>query len=134
MVRSLERGRQKEEGKGKRPKNFVQSKDAALRLAETVADTQEEQSLKRLQRHRQTVQAIATKSHSKMPKKTGSQSRLKEVKATLAAEAARAKREKAKQKKQALKAAKLKPADNRTLKTAGDVDRKPIRKRVAFAD
>lgn len=115
---------------GKKPKHFVDDKDAALKLAEVVATAQEDKSHEKVERHHQIAQAAAAK-----PKKTASVSdskqKLKDIKASLAAEAARAKREKAKQRKHA-KQGKTTSSDTSILKTDMPTKVKP-RKRVSFA-
>ncbi|TFY60043.1 hypothetical protein EVJ58_g5392 [Rhodofomes roseus] len=115
--------------KDRKPKQFLDSKDEALRLAHSVAATQEGISKKKVERH---TQHEGTKATPPPQKKSKSKDKLKQVKAALATEAANAKREKAKARKQA------KSTDNASGQPRGEELRaepsiRP-RKRVKFAD
>jgi len=111
----------------KKHKNFVDDKNTALRLAETVAVAQEAQANKKVERQHQL--ATATKPKKKTASKSERKKRLDEVKTALAERAARAKREKAKSRKHAKAGADQESLHDATPKS----NNKGPRKRVSFA-
>ncbi|CAL1703129.1 unnamed protein product [Somion occarium] len=90
--------------KGKKQKVFVERKDAALALATSIAEAQEEKSKDKAARHHQ--HELAQKTSGASGRKHGSVSskdRLKQAKAAILAEKSQAKKEKAKQKQAKLR-------------------------------
>ncbi|KAI0927780.1 hypothetical protein AcW1_005210 [Taiwanofungus camphoratus] len=115
----------------KKSKSFLEDKDVALEIANSVAAAQEDKSLKKVERHLQT-QNSSTASGTKRVVSTGSKAKLKQVKAALASEAARAKREKAKKRKEA-KTTKFDSGDSPVLPEQNSKSKPQNRKRVCFA-
>ncbi|CCM04542.1 uncharacterized protein FIBRA_06723 [Fibroporia radiculosa] len=116
----------------KKPKQFLTS-DAALKLAESISETQESVSHKKVERHQQLAHIVAEKSKNKAAKSRQPNTKLKEAKAVAIAAAARAKKEKANSRKQAKIAITSKA--HRSVDEAGDGMKhvsKPV-KHVSFA-
>ncbi|KAI0344947.1 hypothetical protein BDW22DRAFT_1353767 [Trametopsis cervina] len=116
--------------RGKQPKTFVDSKNAALDIASSVAGTVEEKSKKRIAQKRQATQKqTSPKSDSKF--RPSSKDKLREVKATLKIERARAKRSKTKAQKNGGKCGAISPPLDASKGLERDAELP--RKRVSFA-
>ncbi|KZT74102.1 hypothetical protein DAEQUDRAFT_761550 [Daedalea quercina L-15889] len=119
--------------KDRKPKQFLESKDEALKLAQSVAIIQDDISKQKVKRHIQRVETTSASS-----KKHTSKEKLKQVKAGLASEAAKAKREKARARKQAKKVKRDTSTGDTHIKTPGNKSQpEPAarpQKRVNFAD
>ncbi|KAH8100371.1 hypothetical protein BXZ70DRAFT_186849 [Cristinia sonorae] len=137
----------KSETSGKRKKVFVDHQDAALDLAKSIGEVQEDKAKKkvdRLHHHQRTKDSSGNSPGDRKARSSSSaKQRLKQVKAALVADRARAKKEKAKLRKEARKsgtspssATEVNPQPNSDTPTSkGDETqgRTKSRKRVAFA-
>ncbi|KAI8974206.1 hypothetical protein BD414DRAFT_580898 [Trametes punicea] len=86
-------------GNNNKTKIFVESKDAAIDLAKSVAHAEEQKFRAKVQAHQSKASAQEISSEQKH--KVTSKARLERAKAAVAAQAARAKRDKAKLRKKA---------------------------------
>jgi len=117
--------------RGKKEKKFVESKDAALELASSIAGTLEENSSKKVAKNRQIAQT--TVSRSEIKSRSSSKAKLHEVKAALKIEKARAKREKMRARK-SVRGEVSTAASSGSFSTLIRQNGSPtMRKRVAFA-
>ncbi|CAL1703130.1 unnamed protein product [Somion occarium] len=89
--------------KGKKQKVFVERKDAALALATSIAEAQEEKSKDKAARHHQHELAQTSGASGRKHGSVSSKDRLKQAKAAILAEKSQAKKEKAKQKQAKLR-------------------------------
>ncbi|KAH9939446.1 hypothetical protein B0H21DRAFT_39263 [Amylocystis lapponica] len=117
----------------RKAKAYVESKDAALQLAESVATEQEGKSAKKVEKQHHQAQLAAKKPDGRPHKRSGSKARLKQVKASLMMQAAKAKSEKAKSRRQG-KASKLQSQAAIVHEPAGSSKAKPGggKKHVSF--
>ncbi|OCH86174.1 hypothetical protein OBBRIDRAFT_828452 [Obba rivulosa] len=121
------RGRDAGNPKNRNPKTFIDDKDAALQLARTIAEIQEDKSQQKAGKHQHQAQTSALSSTNKKDKT--SKRKMEKVKASIATEIARAKREKFKKRKKAKETAMNPgPQTSSQLKAAAA----PAQKRVTF--
>ncbi|KAH9857440.1 hypothetical protein C2E23DRAFT_881052 [Lenzites betulinus] len=120
--------------KTRNSKVFVESRDAAMELARSVADVADQKSRAKVQVHQAKARQVSTKPPTSQDKRaTSSKARLERAKTALAAQAAHAKREKAKLRKKGRASAgpEVNGADQGDSKTKKSND-KPPKKRVTF--
>ncbi|KAI0355191.1 hypothetical protein OH77DRAFT_349114 [Trametes cingulata] len=79
---------------GKKGKSFVESKDAAVEIAKSVAEVEEQKVRRKVEQHHSKISSLKTPPQEK--RRTSSKARLERAKAAVAAKAAQAKKEKAK--------------------------------------